>query len=223
MAREGALPSGILPSGVGEALQFEKAEFGEEPPSQTCAGCKAPLVGEYWEVNGLIVCRTCRDGIQRELGGGAGMEGFLRALGLGGGAAALGFGIYFAVLAITGYEIGLIGILVGYMVGRAVRKGSGGRGGRGFQVLAVFLTYTAICASYLASALREMETTRGVDVLRLVPLSYAMPFLLGFENVIGWVIIGFALWEAWRINRRLTLQMSGPHAIAVATPPPAPG
>jgi hypothetical protein len=109
------------------------------------------------------------------------------------------------------------------MVGRAVRRGSGGRGGRGYQVLAVFLTYTAIVASYLASALREMDMPGALDFLALIPLSYAMPFLMGFDNVIGWVIIGVSLWEAWRINRRLELAMSGPHAIAVASPPPATG
>ena len=49
----------------------------------------------------------------------------------------------------TGYEIGLIAIQVGFLVGGAVRAGSEGRGGRGYQVLAVLLIYISICANYM--------------------------------------------------------------------------
>ena len=38
--------------------------------------------------------------------------------------------------------------LIGYMVGYAVRKGAGDRGGRRFQVLAVVLTYGAVALAY---------------------------------------------------------------------------
>jgi hypothetical protein len=65
------------------------------------------------------------------------------------GAAAAGSAIYAAVAMITGLEIGLIAILVGIMVGKAVRAGSGGRGGRPQQITAVLLTYFAITTSYL--------------------------------------------------------------------------
>ena len=43
------------------------------------------------------------------------------------GAAILGAILYFAVTAITGYEIGLVAIAVGWLVGRAIQKGTGGR------------------------------------------------------------------------------------------------
>jgi hypothetical protein len=57
--------------------------------------------------------------------------------------------LYALVAILTGLEVGLIAILVGYMVGRAVRHGSGGLGGRPQQILAVVLTYFAITTSYL--------------------------------------------------------------------------
>ena len=47
------------------------------------------------------------------------------------------------------FEIGLIAIVVGLMVGVAVRKGSKGRGGWFYQTLAVVLTYGCICAQYM--------------------------------------------------------------------------
>jgi hypothetical protein len=46
-------------------------------------------------------------------------------------------------------EIGLIAILVGWMVGKAISHASYGRGGRPQQILAVTLTYFAITTSYI--------------------------------------------------------------------------
>ena len=38
----------------------------------------------------------------------------------------------------------------------------------------------------------------------------ASPFLAGFENIIGILIIGVALYEAWKINRHQELVIEGP-------------
>lgn len=48
-------------------------------------------------------------------------------------------------------------------------------------------------------------------------VSFAAPFLLGIENVLGIAIIGFALWQAWKANRRVPLAISGPLRIAAPT------
>ncbi|HYZ84318.1 MAG TPA: hypothetical protein VE621_07940 [Bryobacteraceae bacterium] len=50
---------------------------------------------------------------------------------------------------ITSYELALIAILVGQLIGSAVRRGSAGLGGRRLQILAVALTYVAITFSYI--------------------------------------------------------------------------
>jgi hypothetical protein len=55
----------------------------------------------------------------------------------------------------------------------------------------------------------------------LLALSLAAPFLGGFQNVIGILIIGFALWEAWKMNRHVPLIVEGPYR--VGTPPPSAG
>ncbi|NPC69887.1 hypothetical protein HPP05_09010 [Corallococcus exiguus] len=47
----------------------------------------------------------------------------------------------------TGQTLGLLLILAGWMVGTAVFKGSEERGGLGYQVLAVLLTYLALGAA----------------------------------------------------------------------------
>ena len=37
-----------------------------------------------------------------------------------------------------------------------------------------------------------------------------LPFLMGFENAIGILIIGFALWQAFRMNARAKIELQGP-------------
>ncbi len=43
-----------------------------------------------------------------------------------------------------------------------------------------------------------------------IPLAYMLPFLLGFKNAIGILIIGFALWQAFRMNARSKIELQGP-------------
>lgn len=44
-------------------------------------------------------------------------------------------------------------------------------------------------------------------------LAYAAPFLSGAENLMGILIIGFGLWEAWRLNKRRKVSIDGPHKV----------
>jgi len=50
-------------------------------------------------------------------------------------------------------------------------------------------------------------------------LAFASPFLAGADNLMGLVIIGIALYEAWKLNRRVPV--SGPFRVG-AVPAPAP-
>ena len=95
-------------------------------------------------------------GVAAHFTGGSGSVRFARALLFGSFAALAGTSLYFLVLKLTGYEVGLIAILVGYMVGAAVRRGTRHRGGLVYQLLAVFLTYTAIVASYIPMIFAEL-------------------------------------------------------------------
>ena len=48
-----------------------------------------------------------------------------------------------------------------------------------------------------------------------IPLAYMLPFLMGFENAIGILIIGFALWQAFRMNTRSKIELQGPFRLEV--------
>jgi hypothetical protein len=56
----------------------------------------------------------------------------------------------------TGAEFALLSILVGIMVGKAMMHGSGGRGGRKLQAVAVLLTYGSITTGYVPSIVKGL-------------------------------------------------------------------
>ena len=55
----------------------------------------------------------------------------------------------------------------------------------------------------------------GVGAILL--LAAAIPFLMGAKNLIGLLIIGFGLWEAWKLNRRTDLSISGRFQVKAAS------
>ena len=48
----------------------------------------------------------------------------------------------------------------------------------------------------------------------LIGLVLALPFLGGVENIMGMIIIGIGLYQAWKFNRKGRVTITGPHAIA---------
>lgn len=236
------------------ALQFDRADYEKQDAKPLgCVACKRPLTDAYYEVNGQIVCGDCRAKLQGTMTGGSGAARFFKALAFGLGAGFVGSVIWYAIVRLTGYELGLIAIVVGLLVGAAVRKGSGGRGGWLYQGLAILLTYISIVSTYIppilasmkeqqaaaqvqnadgtAAAPAEADLPSGVRVIQkcvtgviVFGLAFALPVLAGFENIVGILIIGFALYEAWKINKRAVLRITGPYPLSAASAPPgAPG
>ncbi len=199
---------------MSEPLQFDSAEPAGTPAAVACANCGAAITHEYHLANQTVLCGRCRLALERAWQSGSGAGRFSRAIVFGAGGAALGALVYYAVLAITNLEIGLIAILVGWLVGRAVRKGSGERGGLKYQVLAVGLTYLAIVTTYIPFIRRALDDQ--VSGVALLVLAVMAPFVAGFRNIIGLLIIGFALYQAWIMNRRARLTFSGPYKVGSA-------
>jgi hypothetical protein len=255
-----------------EALQFDEAEFADDGSFEatTCAACHREIIEDYFATNGVIVCEPCRMLIENAQHGGSGVGRFVRASALGFLAAIAGFAIYFGILKTTGYQVGLVSILVGLMVGKAVRYGSRGRGGWLYQFLAMFLVYTAVVASHGAVAIpqwlaevaaKEEAEKAGANakppgpganakakaapaekpadapadndikppktvgeffgllgmlalgLIVAVGILYIYPILVGFQSPMGLLIIGFALWEAWKLNRRNRIVFTGPYRV----------
>ena len=246
------------------ALQFDHAEFETSPGGMTCSSCNQPIAAVYYEANGKTLCERCRFAIAACISRRPGPAGFLRATLAGAAAALAGAIVYFVVLAVTGYIFGLVAILVGYLVGRAVRWGTGNRGGWPYQSLAIVLTYLAIVSAYIpmivkgfaemaakdaaahsapatpgqqaadakapgASAADHADAASRPSTLSFVQVALALVFLLGVAafapflngfDPLGWAIIAFGLYQAWKMNRRVTCEVHGPFTPG-ATPAPS--
>jgi LSD1 subclass zinc finger protein len=141
------------------ALQFDIAESAATSNAtraeMACKGCGSTIAGAYYQVNRSVICERCRAVLQHPPG--SRVTRALRAAGFGLAAAIAGSVLYFAVRAITGFEFGLVAIAVGFMVGTAVRRGSGGRGGWAYQTLAIALTYLAIVSTYVPLLISEFQ------------------------------------------------------------------
>ena len=116
-------------SQAGEPLQFDRAEF-ETPAGDgpSCAVCKRPILEEYYEINGRIMCPRCRHGVEAAFRGGSPVGRFLVAIAYGGAAAVAGAIVYYVSIRATGWNLALVSILVGFMVGKASARGPGTAG-----------------------------------------------------------------------------------------------
>src|SRR5262245_25233472 len=139
---------------MSDGIQFEKAQYAS---GSHCVQCQNPLQGSYFRLNNATVCPNCAEKarldhlLQQSQSG-----GLLRALLFGLGAAIAGAVIYGAIAVLTGYEFALIAIFIGWMVGKAMMRGSRGTGGRRLQMAAVVLTYLSITAGYVPSIVKEL-------------------------------------------------------------------
>ena len=154
---------------AGEELQFDRvvAEASPDAPAPPegliCSSCQAGVTTAYYQVNGRPVCRSCRATLHTAAETPQGAGPLLLAGLFGAGAGIAGAAIYYAVIAIANLEIGIVAILIGYMVGYAVRKGAGGRGGRRFQVLAALLTYASVAFAYTPLAIHQVMKSDRVS------------------------------------------------------------
>ena len=137
-------------------LQFTKADFGEQPATLKCAACLAAIDGTYFQLCGANLCETCGEKAKAARGNPTFTQWMRGAL-FGFGGALAGAAIYSAIEMATGFTIGLVAILCGWLVGKSVRKGAGGLGGRRCQVLAVGLTWFSITMGYLPGMIKDVR------------------------------------------------------------------
>lgn len=268
-------------------LQFTTHEsVGPEPEvvGLSCLGCKQPIEKTYFALGDQVLCSSCRDMLSAPPKG-SGLLRFAKAACFGTLAGLLGALIWFAIRKIANLEIGLVAILVGFLVGKAVHRASAGRGGIMYQILAVLITYGCIAANYMPDifeammaevsqraderatdkepndtvptdtvanktiasdavpsdtnppevAPKESNTDAAVgeteklelekrnDISPVVAiilvalitfvLALATPVVIGMESPIGLLIVGFALWEAWKFSAHRPLPITGPYQV----------
>ena len=152
-------------------LQFDRVA--QATASITCGKCSRAVTTYYYTVDDTSVCSSCKRAIDAEWA--RRKTSLWRAAAYGFGAAVVGAMIYYGVIAITNLEIGIVALLIGYMVGYAVRTGAG-RGGRQFQVLAAALTYLSVGMAYSPLALKPILSGHATSLItKKTAASTSMP------------------------------------------------
>src|ERR1700676_5519044 len=135
-------------------LQFRRAQpidTTEAQAGKSCAACKQLIDGQFYQVQNHVICPSCAAKIV------AGKQAkkpipWVR-LAIYGVGAALAGSILYAIPLAMGFQIGIVALAVGWMVGKAIRSGGYGVGGRPQQILAVALTYFAISMSFFPAGI----------------------------------------------------------------------
>jgi len=73
--------------------------------------------------------------------------------------------------------IGYVSLAVGYIVGKAIKMGSGGMGGRRYQIAAALLTYSAVSIAaipiFISQIVKDKKAEKHTQVQHALPQSSA--------------------------------------------------
>lgn len=219
------------------APQFGTAEYADKPGSDLCKSCNQTIAGSYYRINGVLACPSCAQEAERQRPKDS-HNAFVRGLLFGGCGALVGLTLYAAFGIITGWMIGYVSLAVGYIVGKAIKMGSRGIGGRRYQIAAVVLTYAAVSMaavpiglSQIAKDKRAQKTTQsqrapsqqdapekpamgiGAAFVVLALVGLASPFLElqdPVHGVIGLVILLVGIRIAWKLTAGSPMEILGP-------------
>jgi hypothetical protein len=142
--------------------QFATAEYSGKASETKCKACGNLISGAYYQINGARVCSNCAQQIKDTTPKDS-HTAFGRGVLFGIGGAILGLGIYVGFALATGLIAGLISLAVGFIVGKAIVMGSGGVGGRRYQVAAVLLTYIAVSLAAVPIAVSQHMKQRSAQ------------------------------------------------------------
>jgi hypothetical protein len=196
-----------------------------------CASCKNPLAGSYYTLQGARICDACHGGIRQALSSGSPAKRFFKAAGLGTLAALLGAVVYavVAIWVQIGFVAIFVGWFVGIAV-RKGSEGRGGATYQAMAMVltyaAIVVIYVPLAMErqieqYMhdkavaaeGEGRRRPRARRGAEKARDEPdrvagdpgdrlrhfVRRAVPS--GPQNFIGLLLIGIALYEAWRSTR----------------------
>ena len=130
---------------------------------------------------------------------------FWRAILFGIGGAIAGAACYGLFIGLTHINIGYLAILVAWLIAKGMTMGSGGQGGRAYQISAVVLTYLAVAAANAGVQLwlysRAGEHLSLVDAAIKGLLYPIIRFQLSMlSGAIGLFILFIGMRAAWRMT-----------------------
>jgi hypothetical protein len=203
-------------SPISPTPQFGTAEYASSEGN--CKSCKQALGENYYRINGMLACQNCAAQVREQLPKDS-HAAFVRSIIFGAGAAMLGFVLFAGFVMVTRISLGYVALAVGWLIAKAMKKGSGGAGGQRYQIVAAALTYAAVSVARIPIDIyfHQMngEITGAADVALLVVRGLASPFLRVENNpmaVVGLVILFVGIRIAWQMTAEPTQSVIGPFA-----------
>jgi hypothetical protein len=206
---------------------FEKAEYAAQPGVATswekCVRCQQSPMGRFFRLNGQLMCEPCANAAVSTPAHGT-EAAFAQAIAIGLGAAVAGSILYAVVEIITGWTIGYVALAVGWLVGKGMRWGSAGRGGRRYQIAAAVLTYLSVSFASLIVILHAAQKRNPGSHLILderfafFATKYGLlsPFLSlqdGLGGIIGLFILFIGVRAAWTLMAGSEYAITGPFTV----------
>ena len=223
-----------------DELQFEKAQFS----GRKCGICASEIADTYYQIGGVDSCPACAQARLANQSLPDSSSRFLKGLMWGAGAALAGSAGFAIVLLVLKMQLALLSIAVGWLVGKAIRKGTEGHTSRKYQIMAVVLTYLSISSSYVPLALVSVAKKNGpasastpktvtpsmraptsapthgtlYSLSLLGVLILALPLMIAFNTmpagILTLLILFFGLSQAWRQTKPDDTMILGPYSSA---------
>lgn len=115
--------------------------------------------------------------------------------------------IWYAVVATTQYQLGIVAVVVGWLVGKAVVRGAGGVRGPALQKLSAGITAAAMIFSEYLIARHFLAQRLAAEGITYVPVLLPVRFMLLLigdslvTDPLTLVFWAIAIWEAYRVPK----------------------
>jgi len=176
------------------------------------AGDEVLVAGKNRREPNSVLCSNCASTVEQALEAETKDPNLPPAILLGIVAAVVGGLIWYAIVALTNYQLGIVAVGIGYLVGLAVMFGAGKKRGPALQAIAVVITLIAMVVGeyfvirhFAVKALAE-EGVTGVPLL--LPIKDVVSIVTeGIKadpvTLLFWAI---ALWAAFSVPGRRRLR-----------------
>ena len=176
------------------------------------AGDEVLVAGKSRREPNTILCANCASTVEQALEAETKDPNLPVAILLGIAAAVAGALIWYAIVALTNYQLGIAAVGVGYLVGLAVLFGAGKKRGPTLQVIAVVITLIAMVAGeyltvrhFAVKALAEGGTT-GVPLFLPLRSMFDLVIVGIKEDPITLLFWALALYTAFSVPGRRRLR-----------------
>jgi hypothetical protein len=176
------------------------------------AGQEVALRGKDKNAPPMTICPSCANAVENTLQAETENPNWLGALLFGVGAAIVSTLVWYGIVALTRYQLGIIAVGVGWLVGMGIRLGSGQKRGVPLQIISVAITLIAMTTSeYLVArhfAVQALATEGYTDIPLFLPIGVMLKLVVESikEDPVTLLFWGIAAWEAFIIPARRRLR-----------------